>query len=183
MMKKILFVFIFLALAGCQKENSEWNPIFEDTNFDYLYSEIEKALSVIDGMPLKAEEVNTESAQNKLSLVREKLLELKDYYVPLTSIRHKIYDAERFFKLKNINKSEDLLNESKSILKNVHLTTKNKVFDKVILELESMLDRVILSIDDKSELDTYDNMKMLGEHINLMLSRGELVLSGIELIK
>ena len=182
MLKKILLVFILLALAGCQKENSEWNPIFEDTDFDYLYTEIGKALSTIDEMSSGAEEL-METEQNKLSLVRERLLEMKDYYVPLTSIRQKIYDAERFFKLKNISKSEGLLNESKSILKTVHLTTKNEVFDKVILELESMIDKVILSIDDKSELNTYDNMKMLGEHINLMLSRGELVLSGIELKK
>ena len=182
MLKKILLVFILLALAGCQKENSEWNPIFEDTDFDYLYTEIGKALSTIDEMSSGAEEL-IEPEQNKLSLVRKRLLEMKDYYVPLTSIRQKIYDAERFFKLKDFSKSEGLLNESKSILKTVHLTTKNEVFDKVILELESMIDRVILSIDDKSEPNTYSSMKMLGEHINLLLARGELVLSGIELKK
>ena len=50
----------------------------------------------------------------------------------------------------------------------------------MILELESMIDEAILSLDDKSGSATYSKMKTLGEHINLMLEKGDLVLSGIE---
>ena len=115
-----------------------------------------------------------------VTLVKNKLFELKNYYVPLTAIRQKIYDAERFLKLKKLKKAEDLLNDSKSILKAVDLTAKNSVFDKVVLELESMIDEAILSLDDSSKATTYNKMKTLGEHINLMLSKGDMVLSGIE---
>jgi hypothetical protein len=183
MRKNIIFGFILLALIGCQKEDREWNPIFENTGFNYLNTEIDRSISIIDEASSENLKDTGESLQEKLHQVKNRLLELKDYYVPLTSVRQKIYDAERFYKLKNIKKSENLLNESKSILKTVDSAAENQVFDKVILELESMIDKVILSLDDKSGSTTYNNMKALGEHINLMLEKGDLVLSGIEFNK
>lgn len=178
---RYLLVCLFLVFTGCQKEDSEWNPIFEDTSYNYLYTEVDRSLVIIDKISSETAQDNTEDLQARLSEVKNRLLELKDYYIPLTTIRQKIYDAERFFKLKDYKKSENLLNDSKSILKKVDLAVKNKVFDKVILELESMIDEVILSLDDNSGKVTYNKMKRLGEHINLILSKGDMVLSGIEL--
>ncbi len=179
----IISGFILLSLIGCNKENQEWNPIFENTSFNYLNTEIERSISIIDEASSESLKENGDAVQEKLHQAKSRLLELKDYYVPLTTVRHKIYDAERFYKLNNIKKSESLLNDSKSILKTVDSAAENQVFDKVILELESMIDAAILSLDDKSGSTTYDKMKTLGEHINLMLEKGDLVLSGIEFNK
>ena len=180
MLKKIWLGIIVLALIGCQKESSEWNPVFEYTGFDFFYTEIDRSLSVIEEVYSEAENGNTESVKEKLNQVKSRLFAMKDYYVPLTTIRQNIYDAERFFKLGNRKESEELLNNSKSVLTISEITAKNKVFDKVVLDLESMIDEVILSLHDDSELNTYNRMKTLGEHINLMLSKGDLVLSGVE---
>ena len=76
-----------------------------------------------------------------------------------------------------------MLKDSKSIIISLDLTTKNKVFDKVILDLNSMINEVITTFDEDSKLNTYNKMKLLGEHVNLMLFRGDLVLSGIEFEK
>jgi len=46
-----------------------------------------------------------------------------------------------------------------------------------------MINEVSTSLDEDSKLNTYNKMKTLGEHINLMLYRGDLVLSGIEFYK
>jgi len=183
MFKKNLLVFILLILFGCQQEKFEWNPIFEETNFDYFNTNIERSLSSIDDAYLEASENKQTSIQEKLSQAKNRLLEIKDYYVPLTTVRQKIYDAERYFKLTDIKKSEKLLEDSKSIITSLDLTTKNKVFDKVILDLNSMINEVITSLDENSKLNTYNKMKTLGEHVNLMLYRGDLVLSGIEFEK
>ena len=182
MLKKIFLVFILLVFISCQKESSEWNPVFEDTGFDYLYKEMERSLTIIDAAysDADAEKENRESVQEKLHQVKNQLLAVKDYYVPLTIIRQKIYDAERFLKLKESKKAEKRLKESRQILKTIDLTTRNKVFDKVVLELESMIDEAMLSLNDASKAATINKMKTLGLHINLMLSRGDLVLSGIE---
>jgi hypothetical protein len=58
----------------------------------------------------------------------------------------------RFFKLDNIKKSEKLLKDSKSIITSLDLTTKNKVFGKVILDLNSMINEMITSLDENSNL-------------------------------
>jgi hypothetical protein len=180
MRKNIILAFILLALIGCKKESQEWNPIFENTSFNYLSTEIERTITIIDDASSDTPEDNGESLQEKLHQAKGRLLEIKDYYIPVTTVRHKIYDAERYYKLKDRKKAENLLNDSKSILKTVDSAAGNQVFDKVILELESMIDAVILSLDDKSGSATYNKMKTLGEHINLMLEKGDLVLSGIE---
>lgn len=183
MLKKILLVFTSFILFGCQQDKQEWNPIFEETNFDYFSTNIERSLSLIDDAFSEANKNKEKDIQEKLYQAKNRLLEIKDYYLPLTNIRQKIYDAERYFKLNHIEKSEKLLADSKSILKSLDLTTKNKNFDKPILEITSLINEVISSFDEDSKLDTYNKMKTLGEHVNLMLFRGDLVLSGVEFQK
>jgi len=183
MFKKNLLLFIVLILLGCQQEKTEWNPIFEETNFNYFNTNIERSLSSIDDAYSKASENNQQSIQEKLSQAKNRLLEIKDYYIPLTTIRQKIYDAERYYKLKDINKSKKILEDSKSIITSLYVTTKNEVFDKVILNLNSMINEVIISFDEEKKLNTYNKMKALGEHVNLMLFKGDLVLSGIDFDK
>ncbi len=185
MSKKYIIFFILLAVAviGCQKEKEEWNPVFEETGFNYFYKDIDRSLSLIDEAYQESEKGNQEAVQTNLNAIKHRLLEIKDYYVPLTAIRQKIYDAERFFKLKNIKKAESLLNDAKSVFATIDLKTQNKAFDKMTLDFETTINGVLLSLDKSSESDTYNKIKLLGEHINLMLLKGDLVLSGIEFYK
>ena len=183
MFKKILLFSILLILFGCQQEKHEWNPIFEETGFDYINVGLERSLSLIDDAYSEATENAQPAIQEKLSQAKHRLLEIKDYYVPLTTVRQKIYDAERYYKLKDIKKSKKLLEDSKSIITSLDVTTKSENFDKVILDVNSMINEVISTFDEKSTPNTHNKMKNLGEHINLMLSRGDLVLSGTEFEK
>ena len=180
MFKKIFLALIVFVLLGCQQKSQEWNPIFEDTNFDYLKTNIERSLSLIDDAYTELKFDKEASIQEQLLKAKNRLIELKDYYVPLTTIRQKIYDAERYFKLNDIKKSAELLKNAKSIIESLEVKTQNKVFDKVMLDLNSMIDEVIISLDEDSKRDTYNRMKTLGEHLNLMLYRGDLILSEIE---
>jgi hypothetical protein len=183
-MSKIkLSVFILLILFGCQQDKHEWNPIFEETSFGYLNTNIERSLSLIEEAYMEADETKQESIQKKLFRAKNRLLEIKDYYVPLTVVRQKIYDAERSYKLGNIEQAEKLLADSVSILSSLDVTTKSENFDKVILTLNSMINAVISSFNEGSTSNTYSKMKLVGERVNLMLSRGDLVLSGIEFEK
>ena len=183
MLKKSLLVLILFVFLGCQQKGQEWNPIFEDTNFDYFKTNIERSLALIDDAYTELKFDKEASIQEQLLKAKNRLIELKDYYVPLTTIRQKIYDAERYFKLNDIKKSAKLLKNSKSIIESLEVKTQNKVFDKVMLDLNSMINEVIISLDENSKRDTYNRMKTLGEHLNLMLYRGDLILSGIELEK
>lgn len=131
---------------------------------------------------MKSDNGDREAVRKNLDVIKQRLFEIKDYDIPLTTIRQKVYDAERFYKNKDIKKSETLLKESGAILDTIGLKTKNNVFDKVTIDLKTMINTVILSLDDNSESNTYHNMKLLGEHINLMLFKGDLVLSDIEFL-
>ena len=51
------------------------------------------------------------------------------------------------------------------------------------LNLNFLRNRLNLTFTSSSKLNTYNKIKTLGEHVNLMLSRGDLVLSGIEFDK
>jgi hypothetical protein len=183
MFKKILLFSILLILLGCQQDKHEWNPIFEETSFNYINDNLERSLLLVDDAYSEAAKNKQPSIQEKLTQAKNSLLEIKDYYVPLTTVRQKIYDAERYYKLNNIKKSKKLLEDSKLILTSLDVKTKSESFDKVILDLNSMINKVILTFDEKSTPNTYDKMKILGEHINLMLFRGDLVLSGIKFEK
>ncbi len=184
MFKKVfLLFFLLLVLPGCRQDQTLWNPIFEDTRFDYISLGIDRSLALMDEAYSQAGETRQYDIQEKLVQAKMRLLEIKDYYVPLTTVRQKIYDAERYFKLSKIEKSRKLLEDSKNILTSLGATTKNEVFDQVILDLTSMITQVILSFDADSTSDTYDKMKKAGEHINLMLFKGDLVLSGVKFEK
>lgn len=184
MLKKIVIISILLVLLGCQQDDTAvWNPIFEETNFEYINTSIERSLALMDEAYSEAIKTDQSLIQEKLAQSKERLLEIKDYYVPLTTVRQKIYDAERYFKLNKIKKSEKLLEDSKTILSSLKVTTKNEGFDKVVLELTSMINEVISTFYEDSKTNTYDKMKKAGEHINLMLFKGELVLSGVKFEK
>ena len=173
---------VFLT-AGCEKEERQWNPLVEETGFNYLSTEVEGAISLINAALNEADRNQPEGIKENLRSAKSKLLELKDYYVPLTIVRQKIYDSERFFKLDNVQKSKALLEESKSIISSLDGTTQNAWFDKVALKTISMINEVIASFDENSKTNTYNKMKEVGEHVNLILIKGDLVLSEIEFEK
>ena len=183
MVKKYLPVLVFLLVFGCGQEKSDWNPVFEETEFDYLKTNLERSLALIDEVVLEAGDNQANSAVEKIEMVKSRLLELKDYYIPLTTVRQNVYDAERYFKLKDKQKVQRLFSNSKSIITALQATTRNQRFDKVTGDLNDMIDAVVTAMEKDSNAATNAKMKQLAEHINLMLTRGDLVLSGIEFEK
>ncbi len=183
MAKKILVFFIILVLFGCQREKQDWNPIFEETSFDYFTDSIDRSVRLIDDAYSEAEKNASASVKNKLDSAKSSLLEIKNYYVPLTAIRQKIFDAERYFKVGDLEKAKKLLEDSKATLAALDVKTKSGSFHKMLSDLTAMIDEVILTFGEESIPNTDDKMKKLWGHLNLMLYRGDLVLSGVKFDK
>jgi uncharacterized protein YdcH (DUF465 family) len=179
LIKIILLSSLCLLLVGCEKENPQWNPIIENTSFDYINLEIEQSLTQIDTAIQQAEQNRQSTIQKELQQARARLLRIKDYYVPLTTVRQKIYDAERYFKMNKKDEATRLLEGAKSIVTSLDTATKNQQFDKVRLKIVSMLDEAIATLNGNSKADTYKKLKAAGEHVNMILLKGELVLSEI----
>ena len=72
-----------------------------------------------------------------------------------------------------------MLKDAKAIISSLDTLTKSDVFDNVIVDLDTMILQVITALDDRSKDTTYQKLKVLGNHTNLMLEKGELVLSGV----
>ncbi len=180
MVRHILIFLVFLAIVGCGQNTHEWNPIFEDTHFEYLNDHIRRSLSLLNTACVDVDEATATCNRDSLDKVRSQLLDIQDYYLPLTDIRQKLYDAERYVKLGDSKRAEKLLRNCKTIIAPFDLKTRSKVFDQVMLKLDRKVDEAVASLDENNKANTYEKMKALGEHINLMLYKGDLVLSGIE---
>ena len=179
MFKKLLIALALLIFSGCQPQERDWNPIFEDTHFNYFNNRIEKSLALVDELVRSPEGV----LQENLELIRQQLLKLKDYYVPITTVRQEVYDAERYLKIKDTGKAKELLRRARSKVISLLGSTDNSVFDKVVVELTSMIDETLASLEHNDVDTAYIRLKTLGAHVNQMLYKGELVLSGTEFEK
>nr|WP_320192864.1 hypothetical protein [uncultured Desulfobacter sp.] len=179
MLKKSLIAIVLLMISGCQPQEREWNPIFEDTHFNYFNARIEKSLALVDELVGNPEE----SPQENLELIRQQLLKLKDYYIPITTVRQDVYDAERYLKIKDTEKAKELLMHGRSTVASLLSGTDNPIFDKVVVDLTSAIDETLASLNHNDVDAAYTRLETLGAQVNQMLYKGELVLSGIEFEK
>jgi len=170
---------VILMFSGCQPQERDWNPIFEDTHFNYLNTRIEKSLALVNELAVGPEAARQET----LVLIRQQLLKLKDYYIPITTVRQEVYDAERYLKIKDMEKAKELLRRGRSKITSLLSNTDKSVFDKVVVDLTSMIDETVFSLDHDDVDTAYTRLKALGAHVNQMLYKGELVLSGTEFEK
>lgn len=94
-------------------------------------------------------------------------------------IRQHIYDAERFFYLEKEDKSLKELRDARLILLDLENQTNQPVLEKYVRELIAELDDCILELNDSSP-DVYRKFEITGNRVNLMLLKGELILSNME---
>uniref|UniRef100_UPI0006CFEEBB hypothetical protein n=1 Tax=Desulfosarcina cetonica TaxID=90730 RepID=UPI0006CFEEBB len=178
MLRNCLWVLLVVILSGCGQEPQEWNPVFEATNFDAIKTEVDRSLALMDAAYGEATQTDAIDMLEKIDQARQRLLALKDYYLPLTTVRQTIYDAERYLKLDRRDKARQLIEKAQGIVASLGMVTQNAVFDKIVIELKTMLDEVVAAMNRTSTSDSYQKIKLLGEHVNLMLVKGDLVLSG-----
>jgi len=154
-----------------------WAPILEETSFRYLDTAVDQAIEAISSAK---ESVRTNKKQDGLaSLAKAEhiCLNLKKYYLPLTNVRHLIYDADRYVYLKKTGEARKRLEESRVIVEKIDLDFNEPSMEQSTEELIAMIEDCLLSLngEKKTVMDKFGN---LGHHVNMMLIKGELVLSG-----
>ncbi|MFH1981795.1 MAG: hypothetical protein ABIL58_08120 [Pseudomonadota bacterium] len=103
---------------------------------------------------------------------------IKDYYLPLTAVRQFAYDAERRVNLKQPAKAKALIEKSKTALLPLERFSGQEQVALTVKELQAMIEDCALSMDH-APADTNDKLRILGEKVNLMLTKGDLILSGV----
>ena len=118
-------------------------------------------------------------SDNYKSLLHAKqaLLSLKEYYIPLTIVRQLVYDADRFFYMKNNIEAEKRLTAARKIIENMASLFGSDDFGKVFEELIVMIDTCMMHMDNPPGRE-FKSLEILGSKVNLMLLKGELELSG-----
>jgi len=176
--KKIQFILpvVVLMLLACESHQQPWNPVFEETSFRYLENSISNTLYAINTAEKQLKPEQGSEGYASLEKARQICLTLKDYYIPLTGVRHNIYDADRFFYLKDKDNAMGRLEASRSVVEKINKSAKGGSIDRALAELISMIDECILSLDENKK-HTYDKFQKLGHKVNLMLIRGELIVS------
>ena len=172
-----LIIAILLSTISCETKQEPWKPILEETGFEYLETTLSQALAEIDTLENNLELDHDSDNYNSLINAKKALIGLKAYYVPLTVVRQLVYDADRFFYMKNNVDAEKNLKKAKKIIEHMDSFFKSDDFDKVFEELIVMIDTCRMQMDNPPD-QKFKSLENLGNKINLMLVKGELELSG-----
>lgn len=177
MHQKTLFFLtaVVLLFIACDTRQPPWNPIFEDTSFRYLDNSIQNALKTLEKAEEQMRRQEPEDAAASLAAARQICLALKNYYIPLTEVRHQIYDADRFYYLKEEDTAKHCLEESRLIIENINQFAEGNAIHTALIDLVSMIDGCILSMNESPGMAS-EKMKTLGHQVNLMLIKGGLTL-------
>ncbi|WP_457551366.1 hypothetical protein [Desulfobacula sp.] len=159
-----------------------WKPVLEETNFQYLEYSVK---NIIKGIQKVEEDLHSSrkgQPDETLHHTMNLLLKLEYYYLPITQVRQQIYDADRLLSLNQAQKAKNNLIQAESRLSRIESSKENLVIKKAAAKLDKLIKEAILEIDGPRE-QSAAKLEAAGAEANLMLLKGELVLSGVDDIK
>lgn len=154
---------LLLLLGGCSREEKQpWVPLLEDTTFSYLADTTRQALDDLHaGTPEKAE---------------HQLLALQHFFIPMTQVRQLVFDADRLAFNGRADQAGQKLEQAREILLKVG-DADGEPLRAAVEELLVMLDGLQRTLRERPA-EAPAGLAELGHKVNLMLTRGDLVLAG-----
>lgn len=185
-MKKCMMCLCFGMVIGAvvyslwmNDKMNPWKPVLEETSFQYLTYSVE---NIIQGIQQVEDDLrNNRKGQSDETLhhTMTLLLKLEYYYLPITQIRQQIYDADRLLSLNQVQKAKKNLTQAESSLLRIESSKENRVVKKAAAKLDRLIKEAILEIGGPYE-QAAAKLEVAGAEANLMLLKGELVLSGVD---
>ena len=105
-------------------------------------------------------------------------MKLRFYYLPITEVRQLVYDADRLFYLKEVDKTQQKLRLANKLLVEI-AESGGQNLKTSVNEAVLMIDGLLLNMQESSD-KVPDKFREVGLHINLMATKGELILSSAE---
>ena len=109
------------------------------------------------------------------------MIKLREFYIPMTEVRHLIYEADRLYRLKKYTAAEKKLSRAKTRLEPISRAG-GKVLKKASRDLMLQIDTLIIETQNPGP-SAPDMFRDLGRHVNLMVLRGELLLSDTKMVQ
>lgn len=173
-----LFVGIVSACEQSQKTQEPWIPVLEDTGFSYLRDSVSQALTAVDKALHEVHASPEARSGEDLQKAMDSLMKLHFYYLPITEVRQLIYDADQLFYLKEVDKTQQKLRAANRLLVDV-AKSGGQNLETSVNEAVLMIDDLLLNIRESSD-KVPEKFKEVGHHVNLMATKGELILSSTE---
>lgn len=173
-----LFVGIVSACEQSQKTQEPWIPVLEDTGFSYLRDSVSQALTAVDKASHEVHASPEARSGEDLQKAMDSLMKLHFYYLPITEVRQLIYDADQLFYLKEVDKTQQKLRAANRLLVDV-AKSGGQNLETSVNEAVLMIDDLLLNIRESSD-KVPEKFKEVGHHVNLMATKGELILSSTE---
>lgn len=171
---------LILVSAACRKETPPvWKPVLENSDFQYLKDAHARVRAALETARQALSRKDETTAANALQQTSNQLARLEQNYLPITEVRQLIYDADRLYFLNRKDEAGQKLRQAKEILKTIGQKTgapTSESVRRVVVMIDDLLGAMTVSQDDVPP-----KLKYLGEKINLMALRGELVLAGSSL--
>lgn len=181
MLKQLLFFLfgLFLGFVVCrltQKTPEKWIPVLEGTSFVYLNDPVDRAVESLQAANRRIESNQLPDAVEELRMAMDALSRLQFYFIPMTEIRQLVYDADRLFRLGRLSEAKGKLEQAKTLLRQI-AGAEHHSLRKPANELILLLDGLLLTLDEDPD-NAAAKFQLVGERVNLMLLKGDLVLSG-----
>ena len=154
-----------------------WKPVLEKTSFEYLEYSVENIMKDIQKTEKNLYN-NKEQSDKTLHHTMMLLSILENYYLPITQVRQQIYDADRLLALKEVQKAKNSLIKAENRLSRIETARGSMVIKKAVATLDKMIKEAILIIDGPYD-QAAEKLKTAGAEANLMLLKGDLILSGV----
>ncbi|RLC03704.1 MAG: hypothetical protein DRH34_05305 [Deltaproteobacteria bacterium] len=156
-----------------------WKPVLEETSFQYLEYSVEDIIKGVQTIEEDLKNSKKEQPDKILHHTMNLLLKLEYYYLPITQVRQQIYDADRLLSLNQVQKAKDNLARAENRLSRIENSNENRVIKKAAARLDTLVKAAILEMDGPRE-QAVAKLEAAGAYANLMLLKGELVLSGVD---
>ncbi len=151
-----------------------WQPVIEDTRFDYLQDILKPAVPAADSLE-KIIRRKAPEAASAATRVQTTCAKLTDYYIPLTEVRQLIFDADRFYYLKEKERALANLRQAIRLMEQLE-TSRHPQMAEALNALILLVKKVALNLEnDAPELN--ESFRQAGHRVNMMLYKGELILS------
>ena len=186
MAKQFLFLLLglsvgFVACRLLQKAPEPWIPVLEGTSFVYLNDPVTRVNKAVQAAKERVESNQLLEAGEDLKRAMESISQLQFYFIPMTETRQLVYDADRLFFLGRIPEAKDKLSQAKEFQRGIGDAEHHRL-RKPADELFLLLDDLLLTIDEAPR-DAPAKFLLAGNRVNLMLLRGDLVLTGAGIAK
>ncbi len=165
-------VFVYLLIAA---RPVVWNTPQNHPDSSHISESVENAIHNIKAAETMIRSSRGSADNEKYQQSIELMVRLREYYIPMTEVRHLVYEADRLYRLKKYTDAEKKLSCAKTRLESISRAG-GKVLQKASRDLMLQIDTLIIETKTPGP-STLHMFSELGRHVNLMVLRGELLLS------